>query len=136
MLVALAAYLAEERSDEVSYPRFLGGLIIVGIAGVAVIVQPDIGTASVLVAMAMGVLLVAGAKARYIAAYTFLALATVAAALIGRLVNDYQLDARPRAARREQPRPGDPGGVVPGEPRPCRRSAPAACSARDGSTAR
>ena len=31
----LAAYLAEERSDEVSYPRFLGGLIIVGVAGAA-----------------------------------------------------------------------------------------------------
>ncbi len=91
VLVALAAYLSDERSDEVSYPRFLGGLIIVGVAGVAVIAQPDIGTASVLVAMAMGVLLVAGAKARYIAAFTFLALATVAAALIGRLVNDYQL---------------------------------------------
>jgi rod shape determining protein RodA len=91
VLVALAAYLADERSDEVSYPRFLGGLIIVGVVGVAVIAQPDIGTASVLVAMAMGVLLVAGARARYIAAYTFLALATVAAALIGRLVNDYQL---------------------------------------------
>jgi rod shape determining protein RodA len=92
VLVALAAYLADERSDEVSYPRFLGGLLIVGVASVAIIVQPDIGTASVLVAMAMGVLLVAGAKARYIAAYTFLAMATVAAALIGRLVNDYQLE--------------------------------------------
>ncbi len=91
VLIALAAHLADERSDEVSYPRFLGGLLIVGIASVFVIAQPDIGTASVLVAMAMGVLLVAGAKARYIAAYTFLALATVAAALIGRLVNDYQL---------------------------------------------
>ena len=91
VLIALAAHLTEERSDEVSYPRFLGGLLIVGIASVAVIAQPDIGTASVLVAMAMGVLLVAGAKARYIAAYTFLALATIAAALIGRLVNDYQL---------------------------------------------
>ena len=103
VLVALAAYLSDERSDEVSYPRFLGGLIIVGIAGVVVIAQPDIGTASVLVAMAMGVLLVAGAKARYIAAYTFLALATVAAALIGRLVNDYQF-ARASPVRREQSR--------------------------------
>jgi rod shape determining protein RodA len=92
VLLALAAYLADERSDEISYPRFLGGLIIVGVAGVAVIVQPDIGTASVLVAMAMGVLLVAGAKARYIAAYSLLALATIAAALIGRLVSDYQLE--------------------------------------------
>jgi rod shape determining protein RodA len=92
VLIALAAYLAEERSDEVSYPRFLGGLLIVGVASTAVIVQPDIGSASVLVAMAMGVLLVAGARARYIAAYTALALVTVAAALIGRLVSDYQLE--------------------------------------------
>ena len=53
-----------------SYPRFIGGLIIVGFAGILVIVQPDLGSASVLVAMAMGVLLVAGAKPRYIAAYS------------------------------------------------------------------
>ena len=92
VLVALAAYVAEERSNEVSYPRFLGGLIIVGVAGVLIIVQPDLGTGSVIAAMAMGVLLVAGAKARYIAAFTFLALATVVAALIGRLVNSYQLE--------------------------------------------
>lgn len=92
VLVALAAYVAEERSNEVSYPRFLGGLIIVGVPGVLIIVQPDLGTGSVIAAMAMGVLLVAGAKARYIAAFTFLALATVVAALIGRLVNSYQLE--------------------------------------------
>jgi len=92
VLVALSAYLAEERSHEVSYPRFLGGLIIVGVAGVLIIIQPDLGSGSVIAAMAMGVLLVAGAKARYIAAFTFLALATVAAALIGRLVNAYQLE--------------------------------------------
>lgn len=92
VLMALATHLAEERSDEVSYPRFLGGLIIVGVAGVLVIIQPDLGSASVLVAMAMGMLLVAGAKARYIAAVTFLSTATVLAAFIGRLVNDYQLE--------------------------------------------
>ena len=75
-----------------SYPRFIGGLIIVGFAGILVIVQPDIGSASVLVAMAMGVLLVAGAKPRYIAAYTFLAIVTVAAALVGQFVSTYQLE--------------------------------------------
>ena len=31
VLLALAAFLAEDRSDEVSYPRFLGGLIMVGV---------------------------------------------------------------------------------------------------------
>lgn len=91
VLVALASYLADERSDEVSYPRFLGGLIIVGCAGGLIIVQPDLGTGSVVIAMAMGVLLVAGAKLRYILAFSALSVATVLAAFVGRLVNDYQL---------------------------------------------
>lgn len=92
VLIAVAAYLHEERSDEVSYPRFIGGLIIVGIAGVLVLVQPDLGSASVLAAMAMGMLLVAGARFKYILAYSFLALGTVLAALAGKFVNEYQLD--------------------------------------------
>ncbi|HSL72997.1 MAG TPA: FtsW/RodA/SpoVE family cell cycle protein [Ilumatobacteraceae bacterium] len=95
-LLMLATYLAEERSDEVSYPRFLGGLMIVGAPAVLIIIQPDLGSASVLVSMAMGVLLIAGAKARYIALITVLSIATVLAAFIGRLVNSYQA-ARIRA---------------------------------------
>jgi rod shape determining protein RodA len=95
-LLMLAAYLAEERSDEVSYARFLGGLMIVGAPSVLVIVQPDLGGGSVLVAMAMGVLLVAGAKARYILLITGLAISTVLAAFVGQLVNSYQA-ARIRA---------------------------------------
>ncbi len=95
-LLMLASYLAEERSDEVSYARFLGGLMIVGAPAVLVIIQPDLGSASVLVSMAMGVLLVAGAKARYIALITVLSVSTVLAAFVGRLVNSYQA-ARIRA---------------------------------------
>ena len=33
VLLALCAYLARSARDEVSYPRFLGGLIIVGAPG-------------------------------------------------------------------------------------------------------
>ncbi|MEM8620012.1 MAG: FtsW/RodA/SpoVE family cell cycle protein [Actinomycetota bacterium] len=95
-LLMLAAYLAEERSDEVSYARFLGGLMIVGAPAVLVIIQPDLGGGSVIVSIAMGVLLVAGAKARYIGLITFLSIVTVFAAFLGRLVNDYQA-ARLRA---------------------------------------
>jgi rod shape determining protein RodA len=91
-LLVLASYLADERSDEVSYPRFLGGLLLVGAPTVLVILQPDLGSASVLVSMAMGVLLVAGAKPRYIALISVLAIATVAAAFVGRLVNQYQIE--------------------------------------------
>jgi rod shape determining protein RodA len=90
-LLMLAAFLAEERSEEVSYARFLGGLIIVGIPAVLVIIQPDLGSASVIVSIAMGVLLVAGAKIRYIFLVSFLSVATVAAAFVGRFVNSYQV---------------------------------------------
>jgi rod shape determining protein RodA len=93
VLLALAAYISEERNagENVSYPRFLGSLIIVGIPTVLIVIQPDLGSASVLIAMTMGVLLVAGAKARYIAAISLLSIATVGAAYWAQLVNKYQL---------------------------------------------
>jgi rod shape determining protein RodA len=91
-LIALCAYLADERSDEVTYARFLGGLILVGAPAVLTIAQPDLGSASVIVTIAMGVLLVAGAKAKYIALVSFLSIATVASAFIGGLVNKYQVE--------------------------------------------
>ena len=89
-LVALAAFLAEGRSDEVSYPRFLVGLILVGAPAVLIIAQPDLGSASVIVTIAMGVLLVAGAKPKYIGAITLLAVSTVAATFVSGFVNEYQ----------------------------------------------
>jgi rod shape determining protein RodA len=91
-LIALCAYLAEERSGDVSYPRFLGGLIMVGAPAVLIIAQPDLGSASVIVTIAMGVLLVAGAKPKYIALISFLSLATVTSAFVGGLVNSYQTE--------------------------------------------
>ena len=92
VLLAMCAYLSDERQPEgVSYPRFLGALIIVGIPSVLVIIQPDLGSGSVLIAMTMGVLLVAGAKARYIATISLLSIATVGAAFAASLVNPYQL---------------------------------------------
>jgi len=90
-LLMLAVYLAQERTDEVSYPRFLGGLMIVGVPAVLIVLQPDLGSASVIISMAMGVLLVAGAKVRYIALISVLSIATVAAAFFGRLVDRYQI---------------------------------------------
>jgi rod shape determining protein RodA len=92
VLLALCAHLTEDRKEEVTYARFLGGLVIVGVPALLIIAQPDLGTASVLIAMAMGVLLVAGAKLRYIIAISFLAVITLGAAYIGNLVTDYQLE--------------------------------------------
>jgi rod shape determining protein RodA len=92
VLLALCAHLTEGRKEDITYARFLGGLIIVGLPAMLIVAQPDLGTASVLVAMAMGVLLVAGAKFRYIIAVSVLGLLTLGAAYVGNLVNDYQLE--------------------------------------------
>ena len=91
-LLALCAFLAEEKTDEVSYARFIGGLILVGVPSVLIILQPDLGSASVVVTIAMGVLLVAGAKPKYIALISFLSVATVASAFLGGFVNTYQTE--------------------------------------------
>jgi rod shape determining protein RodA len=92
LLLMLAAYLSDEDkgNDGLAYHRFITGLLIIGAPTALVILQPDLGTASVLVSVAMGVLLVAGAKARYIFAITLLAGATVISAFAAGLVNEYQ----------------------------------------------
>jgi rod shape determining protein RodA len=92
VLLALAAYLSEERGDQVSYPRFLGGLLLVGAPVGLILLQPDLGSASVLVVCAMGVLLVAGAKPKYILLITSLGLASAGAAVFSGVVEDRQLD--------------------------------------------
>ncbi|CAN5734182.1 rod shape-determining protein RodA [soil metagenome] len=91
VLLVLAGYIADEGLSEISYPRFVGALLIVGIPAVFVIAQPDLGTASVIISSVMGVLLVAGAKLRYILTVSALSLFTLLAALATGLVNNYQL---------------------------------------------
>jgi rod shape determining protein RodA len=90
VMLALASFLSEDASDSVSYERFVGGLWLGGIPIVLVILQPDLGTSSALVALMMGLLLVAGAKAKYIAMITVLAASTVGAALLSGVVKSYQ----------------------------------------------
>ena len=94
-LLALAAYLGDDErvgSDEggLPYARFVGGLIYIGIPTALIIIQPDLGSASVIIAMAMGVLLVAGARTKYIVLITVLAALTVTAAKVTGLINAYQ----------------------------------------------
>jgi len=92
VLLALCAFLTDDRTNEIDYPRFLGSLVLVGVPALLIIAQPDLGTGSVIIALAMGVLLVAGAKLRYIIAISFLSLITMGAAYVGNLVNTYQLE--------------------------------------------
>ena len=90
-MLFLATYLSEDRSSTVNYSRFLGGLVLVGAPMFLVVIEPDLGSASVYVALAMGVLLVAGAKLRHILMITSMAILTVTSAVIAGLVKPYQL---------------------------------------------
>ena len=91
VIVVLAAYLAEIRDDSVSYSRFVGGLVLVGAPVVLIILQPDLGSAFVIIVGALVMFLMAGAKLRYLALISFLAVVTVAAAVIAGVVDRYQL---------------------------------------------
>ena len=91
VVLALASYLSEVREESLSYSRFIGGLVVVGIPTVLIIVQPDLGSAFVMIVGALAVLLMAGARLRYLALIAFLTVITVAAAVVAGIVDRYQL---------------------------------------------
>lgn len=91
LLLMLATYLAEEEVAEVSYQRFLTTLLILGAAVGLILLQPDLGSASVLIACAMGLLLIAGAKWKYIASITLLATVSAIAVVVSGVIKTYQI---------------------------------------------
>jgi cell division protein FtsW len=56
-----------------------------------ILLQPDLGSASVLIACAMGLLLVAGAKWKYIASITLLATVSATAVVVSGVIKTYQI---------------------------------------------
>lgn len=90
-LLLLAGFLADDDSRTVPYERFIQSLFIVGVPVILVAIEPDLGSASVLVACAMGVLLVAGAQLRYIVLITSLTVLSAVAGVVSGVVRDYQV---------------------------------------------
>lgn len=90
-LLLLAGFLSSDDTETVRYERFIQALFIVGLPVVLVAIQPDLGSASVFVACAMGVLLVAGADIKYIILITSLSVFSVVAGVVSGVVKDYQL---------------------------------------------
>jgi rod shape determining protein RodA len=90
-LLFLCGFLSEEDGEDLPYERFIQALFIIGIPVFLVGIEPDLGSASVLVASAMGVLLVAGARLRYIALITSIAIFSAVGGVVSGLVKDYQL---------------------------------------------
>ena len=90
-LLLLAGFLADADTDKVSYERLIQSLIIVGAPALLVLAEPDLGSASVLIACAMGVLLVAGAQLKYIVAITAMGVVSAVAGVASGVVKTYQL---------------------------------------------
>lgn len=90
-LLMLAGFLADADTDKVSYERLIQSLVIVGAPALLVLAEPDLGSASVLIACAMGVLLVAGAQLKYIAAITGMGIVSAVAGVVSGVVKTYQL---------------------------------------------
>ncbi|MEY4031862.1 MAG: rod shape-determining protein RodA [Actinomycetota bacterium] len=90
-LLMLAGFLADDDGDKVPYERLIQSLFIVGAPALLVLAEPDLGSASVLIACAMGVLLVAGAQVKYIAFITGMGILSGIAGVASGVVRSYQL---------------------------------------------
>jgi rod shape determining protein RodA len=91
LILGLAA-LAASYKGEIDVTRLAALLGVAAVPFGLIMLQPDLGTAIVLVAIVMGVLLVAGVRVRHILALTLLGVSGVIAVLNSGNLEDYQRD--------------------------------------------
>ena len=89
VIVALAAWLGAAR--HVGAVRLAVAILIVGIPGSAILLQPDLGTILVYGAIAAGMVLVAGVKGRHLLILGLLLFTGLVAVLQSDLLADYQV---------------------------------------------
>jgi rod shape determining protein RodA len=89
VIVGLAAVIAQFDSD-LDFGRLLAVLGVVALPMGLILLQPDLGTALVFVAVAMGTLLIGGAQAKHIAALTAVGLLGVFFVLHTGMLEEYQ----------------------------------------------
>ncbi len=89
VIVTLASVIAHFNS-ELDGPRLLLALAVVGGPMLLILLQPDLGTALVFVAVAMGMLLIGGAQVRHIAALTLVGIIGVVMVLNSGMLEKFQ----------------------------------------------
>jgi rod shape determining protein RodA len=90
LILVLAAFVATDRGEELPFPGFVRALGLMALPVIIVIAQPDLGTASVFVAITMAILLVAKANPRHIALVTGLAVFTAILVVATGTLESYQ----------------------------------------------
>jgi rod shape determining protein RodA len=91
LVVALAALAAQFR-DALDLRRLTAVLVVAAVPLGLIMLQPDLGTGLVMVAIAAGVLLVGGARPRHLAALALVGALGVGVVLNSDLLADYQRD--------------------------------------------
>jgi len=89
VIITLASVMAQF-NNELDVPRLA---LVLGLAGVPmalIMLQPDLGTTLVFVAIAMGMLLIGGAQGRHIAALTLVGIVGVGFVLNSGMLEEYQ----------------------------------------------
>ncbi|MFB3738304.1 MAG: rod shape-determining protein RodA [Candidatus Velamenicoccus archaeovorus] len=91
LIAMLAAFLSELRTTDLSLQEVYRVTAIAAVPGLLVFLQPDLGTSIVLAAILVGVLVVAGARARHLAILALTALVLMFGAFQLGVVKDYQV---------------------------------------------
>ena len=91
LVAMLAAFLSQLRSSDLSLQALYRATAIAAVPGLLVFLQPDLGTSIVLVAILVGILVVAGAGARHLGVLALTAIVLIFGALQLGLVKDYQI---------------------------------------------
>lgn len=89
LIISLASYLAAHR-EHLGAARILSLLVLFGIPFALIYKQPDLGTALVLLAVLIAVLVVGGAKGRYLAALALVAILGVVGVVHYGVLKSYQ----------------------------------------------
>jgi rod shape determining protein RodA len=91
LVAMLAAFLSQLRSSDLSLQDLYRATAIAAVPGLLVFLQPDLGTSIVLTAILVGILVVAGARARHLGVLALTAIVLIFGALQLGLVKDYQI---------------------------------------------
>jgi len=91
ILILIASYFSEASDSKIDWHHFVMSLYIVGAPVALILLQPDLGSATVVVAGVVGILLVAGARRRYLLMITGLSIFTMGTVLVNGFIGTYQL---------------------------------------------
>lgn len=91
ILILVASYFSEASDTKIDWHHFVMSLYIVGAPIGLILLQPDLGSATVIVAGVVGILLVAGARRRYLLMITGLSIVTMGTVMVNGFIGTYQL---------------------------------------------